>query len=83
MRDTAAILLDRNPDHHMADNLRHVIEIEGDQVTDLHLWRLGPGHLGAIISVATKRSHEASYYHARLARFGSLSHITVEVLHRT
>jgi cation diffusion facilitator family transporter len=82
MRDTGAILLDMNPDQRMATNLREAIESEGDQLADLHLWRLGPGHLGAIISVVTTRAREAEYYRARLARFRSLSHLTVEVVHK-
>src|ERR1700758_4670293 len=53
IRDTGGILLDMNPDRRMADNLRQAIEGEGDEVADLHLWRLGPGHLGAILSVNT------------------------------
>ncbi len=53
LRDTGGILLDRTPDPRMAEKVRMAIESEGDQVTDLHLWRLGPGHLGAIVSVAT------------------------------
>jgi Co/Zn/Cd efflux system component len=44
IRDTGAILLDMNPDRTMASKLRHAVE--GDQLADLHLWRLGPGHLG-------------------------------------
>jgi cation diffusion facilitator family transporter len=48
VRDTGAILLDMNPDRPMADNLRQTIEGDGDKIADLHLWRLGPGHLGAI-----------------------------------
>ena len=51
IRDTGAILLDMIPDRRMADRLRAAIEAEGDQLADLHLWRLGPGHLGAIVSV--------------------------------
>jgi Co/Zn/Cd efflux system component len=56
IRDTGGILLDRTPDPHMAEKVRTVIEGEGDRVTDLHLWRLGPGHLGAIVSVATTKA---------------------------
>jgi cation diffusion facilitator family transporter len=82
IRDTGAILLDRNPDRRMADNLRQAVESDGDEVADLHLWRLGPGHLGAIISVMTKQAREVDHYRARLARFKSLSHLTVEVLHK-
>jgi cation diffusion facilitator family transporter len=83
IRDTGAILLDMNPDPGMASNLRQAVESEGDQLADLHLWRLGPGHLGAIISVITTQARDPSYYRARLARFRSLSHLTVEVLHKT
>src|ERR1700704_5159980 len=81
LRDTGGILLDRTPDPQMAENVRSVIESEGDQVTDLHLWRLGPGHLGAIVSVATGRAREAAHYRQRLAKFADLSHVTVEVQH--
>jgi len=79
IRDTGAVLLDINPDRRMADNLRQAIESEGDTLADLHLWRLGPGHLGAIISVATNAGRGSDYYRARLARFRSLSHLTIEV----
>jgi len=79
LRDTGGILLDRTPDPRMADKVRKIIEAEGDQVTDLHLWRLGPGHLGAIVSVATTGKREAAHYRQRLARFADLSHVTVEV----
>jgi cation diffusion facilitator family transporter len=79
IRDTSAVLLDMNPDRRMADNLRQAIESEGDRLADLHLWRLGPGHLGAIVSVVTPTHRGADYYRAKLARFRSLSHLTIEV----
>jgi cation diffusion facilitator family transporter len=79
VRDTGAILLDMNPDRRMADNLRETLECDGDRLADLHLWRLGPGHLGAIVSVTTKEPRNAGYYRARLARFHALSHLTIEV----
>jgi cation diffusion facilitator family transporter len=81
LRDTGGILLDRTPDQRMAEKVRLVIESEGDRVTDLHLWRLGPGHLGAIVSVATAGAREAAHYRQRLAKFADLSHVTVEVQH--
>jgi len=79
VRDTGAILLDMNPDRRMAENLRQTIECDGDRLDDLHLWRLGPGHLGAILSVVTVQARRPSYYRAKLAHFRSLSHVTVEV----
>jgi cation diffusion facilitator family transporter len=80
IRDTGAILLDVNPDPQLANQLRQAIEVDGDRLDDLHLWRVGPGHLAAIICVATPGSHDPSYYRRRLSRFKILSHLTVEVV---
>ena len=79
VRDTAAILLDMNPDREMSARLRAAVEQDGDRLTDLHLWRLGPGHFGAILSVATIRGRGAAFYRARLAGFKALSHLTIEI----
>ena len=80
MRDTGAILLDMSPDRRMAENVRHAIEDRGDKVVDLHVWRVGPGHMSAVLSVATNESqHDSRFYHAALKGFKGLSHVTVEV----
>ena len=79
VRDTGAILLDRIPDSQLANNLRQTIESDGSTLTDLHLWRLGPGHLGAIVSVCPKENCTADYYRAKLARYRALSHVTIEI----
>jgi cation diffusion facilitator family transporter len=83
IRDTGSILLDMNPDRRMADKLRQTLESDGDTLADLHLWRLGPGHLGAIVSVNTTAPHGPDYYRAKLGRFRSLSHLTIEVRQTT
>ncbi len=79
VRDTGAILLDMLPNARTADRLRCEIEGGGDQVVDLHLWRLGPGHLGAIVAVATNTDRDGAFYRERLAHIPSLSHLTIEV----
>jgi cation diffusion facilitator family transporter len=79
VRDTSAVLLDMNPDQSMVQRMRETIETDGDRLTDLHLWRLGPGHLGAIVSVATRRGRGPEYYQSLLGRFRSLSHVTIQV----
>ncbi|MDB5360322.1 MAG: cation transporter [Rhodospirillales bacterium] len=79
VRDTGAILLDKTPDRALAAKIRSEIEADGDRLTDLHLWRLGPGHLGAIVSVSTAKPRGLEFYQARLRRFGSLSHVTIEI----
>ena len=79
IRDTGAILLDRIPDRRLAEDLRTTIEGDGSKLADLHLWRLGPGHLGAIVSVCPKEPCTADYYRAKLARYPALSHLTIEI----
>jgi cation diffusion facilitator family transporter len=79
IRDTGAILLDRIPDSRLANEVRDLIESDGSTLADLHLWRLGPGHLGAIVSVCPMEGRTADYYRAKLARYRSLSHITIEI----
>ena len=80
VRDTGAILLDMVPDRKLAMEIRDVLESDGDQVGDLHLWRLGPGHLGAIISIASRHGRDQSFYRDRLQGFSALSHVTIEVV---
>jgi Co/Zn/Cd efflux system component len=67
----------------MAANLRDTVEADGDRISDFHLWRLGPGHLGAIFCVHTSEPRDAAYYRARLAAVRGLSHLTVEVHRQT
>jgi cation diffusion facilitator family transporter len=80
IRDTSAVLLDVNPDQRLTKQIRESIETSGDTVTDLHLWRLGPGHLGAILSVVTSTGRDAAHYRAILAHVPTLSHVTVETV---
>ena len=82
IRDTGAILLDMNPDRAMEQRMRDTIEADGDRLTDMHLWRLGPGHLGAIVSVSTAKQRGPDYYQSLLRRFRALSHVTVQVQQR-
>ena len=80
VRDTGAILVDITPGDAMANQVRAAIEAAGDALVDLHVWRLGPGHLGAVVSVVTSAPQRGpAFYHAILRPFKGLSHITVEV----
>ncbi|HWY60690.1 MAG TPA: CDF family Co(II)/Ni(II) efflux transporter DmeF [Rhizomicrobium sp.] len=79
IRDTGAILLDMCPDREVEQGIRRAVETEGDRLNDLHVWRLGPSHLGAILSVVTTEPRDTAFYRGLLSRFRSLSHITIEV----
>ncbi len=80
IRDAGSVLMDVRPNDAMAGQVRGAIEEVGDKLVDLHIWRLGPGHLGAVLSVVSRDPSRAPlYYHQLLGRFKGLSHITVEV----
>jgi cation diffusion facilitator family transporter len=80
MRDTGAILLDICPTDAIDKKVRKAVDAVGDQLLDLHVWRLGPGHFGAVVSVVTEVAQRTpAFYHAILRGFKGLSHITVEV----
>lgn len=81
MRDTAAVLLDAAGDPEVERAIRSRIETDGDRITDLHVWRVGPGCSAAVVSVVTSSSRNAQEYKARLAGLGTLAHLTVEVSH--
>jgi cation diffusion facilitator family transporter len=80
IRDTGAVLLDVNPDAELSDKLRASIERAGDTLTDLHLWRLGPGHLGAILSISSVQGRDCAYYRRAVSDVAQFSHLTIEVI---
>jgi len=81
LRSAGAVLLDMQPDRRLPGRIRKALEVEGDRVSDLHLWRLGPGHFGVIVAVVSDHPAEPAAYKARLAHVENLSHVTVEVQH--
>ncbi|CAN7624871.1 CDF family Co(II)/Ni(II) efflux transporter DmeF [Phyllobacterium sp. LjRoot231] len=80
VRDAGAVLLDYVPsDEDLPEEIRSAIEIEGDLITDLHVWQLGPGHHGAIVSLVSEHPKAPSSYREKLSHIHDLSHVTVEV----
>jgi cation diffusion facilitator family transporter len=79
MRRAGAALLDINPSPDLTAEVRRRLSDQGEQVIDLHLWRLGPGHHAVIAIIAADPPQPAAAYHARLAGLAGLSHVTVEV----
>jgi cation diffusion facilitator family transporter len=79
IRSAGAVLLDMVPSPTLAASIRERLEIGGDHVSDLHLWRVGPGHTAVVVAVVSDKPQEASVYKARLNVLRGLSHITVEV----
>ena len=76
---SAATLLDTVPDRQVAADILRSLEVGGDRVGDLHLWRLGPGHAGMIASVISHDPQDPEVYKRRLSAIAGLSHVTIEV----
>jgi cation diffusion facilitator family transporter len=81
VRDSGLVLLDAEADPELAQQIRLMIEGElGARVADLHLWRLGPGHHGLIVSLVSPDPTTPETVKAALRhRHPDLSHVTVEV----
>ncbi|MBY4946219.1 CDF family Co(II)/Ni(II) efflux transporter DmeF [Cupriavidus respiraculi] len=87
MRQTGTVLLDREMDHPVVDEVREVLATfddgpEGTKVADLHVWRVGKDKFACIASLVT---HDAALTPARvrhaLAVHEELAHVTVEIVH--
>ena len=81
IKDSAMVLLDADADPGMSDEIRGFLEKElKARIPDLHLWRLGPGHRGLIVSLISPDAISAEAVKATLrSRYPDLSHVTVEV----
>ena len=88
MRDSGENLLDLCPDDDLLAKVREVLQRDGSAVTDLHVWRLGPGHLGAVVTVcppatALAKNKSLKYYQRKLKGFKALAHVTIEIYDET
>jgi cation diffusion facilitator family transporter len=80
LRDSGRVLLDAEATEERRREIREAIESRnGDRVADLHLWRIGPRHLAAIVAVVSDEPREPDHYKGLLAAHGDLAHVTVEV----
>ena len=79
IRDAGASLLHAAPNRALGAALRKKLEVGHDRIADLHVWRLGPGHNAAIVSLVADAPEPVEHYKDRLADIAGLSHVTVEV----
>jgi cation diffusion facilitator family transporter len=79
IRSAGAVLLDTVPSQSLIRTIRQRLEVGGDRVADLHLWRLGPGHTGVIAAIISDRPQQPNHYKDRLGDIAGLSHVTVEI----
>lgn len=75
MRDTASVLLDAH-ESHLEEEILELVEGPGDaRITDLHVWRVGPGAHAAIVAV---KGIDGDTVRARLHEVHEIAHLTVE-----
>jgi cation diffusion facilitator family transporter len=78
LRAAGAVLLDMRPEG-LAHEIRRRLERGDDRIADLHIWRVGPGHHAALVSLVSDRPEPPQAYKMLLADIAGLSHLTVEV----
>lgn len=81
LRASGRVLVDAIPEAKDIEVMvRERLERGGDRVTDLHLWRVGPGHLACIAALVSDTPRAPSIYKSQLIEMiPGLSHVTVEV----
>lgn len=75
MRSASSVLLDMSDPHVEAEIRELVEEKPGARIVDLHLWRVGPAGLAAIVSVV---GDDADDVRRRLRTVHEVVHLTVE-----
>ncbi|MGW8287451.1 MAG: CDF family Co(II)/Ni(II) efflux transporter DmeF [Desulfobulbales bacterium] len=79
LKDTSAILLDKNVDQENIKEIQKKIESDADnRVTDIHVWQVGPIDYAAIISLVTHYPKPIEHYKGLISDFKELSHVTIE-----
>jgi len=82
LKESSAILLDAGVGGELRDGIQQAIESAADnRVTDLHVWRVAPRQLAAIVTLVTHYPRPNEEYRQLLAGFRQLKHLTIEVIH--
>jgi cation diffusion facilitator family transporter len=84
LRDTGKILLDREMDHSVVDDIREVVETPpdagGTRIADIHVWRIGKNSYACVLSLVT---HDVTLTSTRVreqfARHKEIAHATIEI----
>jgi cation diffusion facilitator family transporter len=75
-------LLDVAPSPEVEAKIRAKLEELGDaEVRDLHVWDMGQGRRGCIVSVLTSSPRALDDYRAAVLEAASIDHLTVEIDH--
>lgn len=82
LRETSSILLDGSIEGETQEKIVQLIESDADnRVSDIHVWKVGPEHYAAMISIVTHYPKSAEYYKELIGGITNLAHITIEIIH--
>ncbi|MBU1404963.1 MAG: CDF family Co(II)/Ni(II) efflux transporter DmeF [Proteobacteria bacterium] len=80
VRETGGILLDGSINAATLGAIKEKIEGALDnRIADMHVWKVGPAHYAAILSIVTHYPQKIGYYKELLRDFPNLAHLTVEI----
>jgi len=83
LADTGKVLLDREMDAPVVDEIRAAAEAGGATLTDLHVWRVGRNAYACALAVtAGERTLAADGIRQRLAQHDEIVHSTIEIQSR-
>src|SRR5258705_13867586 len=80
LRETSRVLLDREMDAGLVEEIREVLEADGDtRISDLHVWRVGRDRFACAASIVTHEPKESAFYKSLLSVHEEIAHGTVEI----
>jgi cation diffusion facilitator family transporter len=79
LRQAGGVLLDMTPSDDLARSVITFIEDQGDEVCDLHIWRVGPGACAITVAIAAPEGRPLEPYKKKLMAMPSVRHVTVEL----
>ncbi len=80
LRQTSKILLDREMDDPLADEVRRRLESDEDaRVADLHLWRVGDARFAVQATLVADQPLSADLYRERLHGMPAIAHVSLEI----
>ncbi len=80
LTQSSEVLLDESAEQQVMRAIRKRVEADADnRIADLHVWKVGPLHHAATISLVTHQPRDPEHYKGLLASLSGLSDVTVEV----
>ncbi len=82
LMETGKVLLDREMDHPVVDEIREVIALNSDEtrITDLHVWRVGKEAYSCAVSIVTRSATlTPEQVREQLRQHEEIVHTTIEI----